>query len=124
MAPGSLGLFFSDSLLAAQHSVYLTELLLLVSKQISNKEGSSTEENEGNRSQPEQTQEAAFLITFLETVFGSIQRYLVLMEAVCGLLLLVLFFAPLAHSPAASMFTVFLIIFSFAKPVSEYVIIQ
>ena len=48
MAPGSLGLsFFSDSLLAAQHNVYLTELLLLVSKQISNKEGSSTEKNEG-----------------------------------------------------------------------------
>ena len=48
VAPGSLGLsFFSDSLLAAQHNVYLTELLLLVSKQISNKEGSSTEKNEG-----------------------------------------------------------------------------
>lgn len=69
--------------------------------------------------QPEQTQEAVFLITFLETVFGSTERYLVLTEAVCGLLL-VLFFAPLAHSPVASMFTVFITIFSFAKPVSEY----
>ena len=48
VAPGFLGLsFFSDNLLAAQHNVYLTELLLFVSKQISNKEGSSTEENEG-----------------------------------------------------------------------------
>ena len=60
---------FLDSLLAAQHSVYLTESLLFMSKHMSNKKGSSTEENERSGSHPEQTQEAAFLSTFLETVW-------------------------------------------------------
>ena len=46
-----------------------------------------------------------------------------LAEAVCGLILLVPFLAPSAHSEVAALFAVFLIISSFAKPVSKYVTI-
>lgn len=45
-----------------------------MSKQINNKRESGTEENDGNRSLSDYTQEAAFLITFLEAVFGSFRK--------------------------------------------------
>lgn len=121
MAPGSLGLFFSDSLLAAQHRVYLRVIPACV-KQISNKEGSSTEEN-GREEIPTRANTGSCISDHISR--DSLWKHPEILGINGGSVWPPPFgsvLAPLAHSPAASMFTVFSYYFSFCKPVSEYVI--